>query len=121
VVCRGASAGIGMHYGVGVGGLMVEVRQEPIIATFATWGAGAGMTLVLPRGVQIAGGPREVVALSSTRVLEVLTVPLVVVLVILAVAWVALEQTRFGRWTYAIGSNRFAARGAGILVDRHLM
>ena len=29
------------------------------------------------------------------------------------------RKTRFGRWTYAIGSNREAARRAGIAVDRH--
>jgi ribose transport system permease protein len=44
-----------------------------------------------------------------------------VVLAVLAVAWVTLDFTRFGRWTYAIGSNEFAARGAGIGVQRHLV
>ena len=31
-----------------------------------------------------------------------------------------LHQARFGRYTYAIGSNPFAARAAGINVQRHL-
>lgn len=101
--------------------LVVKVRLAPFIATLATMGAGAGLTLVLTRGVQIAGGPREVVTIGSTRFLDVLTAPLVMVLVVLAVAWIVLEQTRFGRWTYAIGSNSFAARAAGITVDRHLV
>jgi ribose transport system permease protein len=30
-------------------------------------------------------------------------------------------MTRFGRYTYAIGSNAEAARRAGINVDRHLI
>ena len=34
---------------------------------------------------------------------------------------VILRQTRFGRYTYAIGSNVEAARRAGINVDRHLI
>jgi ribose transport system permease protein len=51
----------------------------------------------------------------------VLTLPLIVVLVVLAIAWVVLGLTRFGRWTYSIGSNSFAARGAGIGVDKHLI
>jgi ribose transport system permease protein len=34
---------------------------------------------------------------------------------------VILATTRFGRYTYAIGSNEEAARRAGIAVDRHLM
>jgi ribose transport system permease protein len=32
-----------------------------------------------------------------------------------------LHGTRFGRYTYAIGSNEEAARRAGIAVDRHLI
>jgi ribose transport system permease protein len=38
-----------------------------------------------------------------------------------ALAAVALAATRFGRYTYAIGSNPEAARRAGIAVDRHLI
>ncbi len=34
---------------------------------------------------------------------------------------IALAATRFGRHTYAIGSNAEAARRAGIAVDRHLI
>ena len=46
------------------------------------------------------------------------------VLVALAVAIVlgiVLAQTRFGRYTYAIGSNEEAVRRAGVNVDRHLI
>ena len=34
---------------------------------------------------------------------------------------IVLAQTRFGRYTYAIGSNEEAARRAGVAVDRHLI
>ena len=34
---------------------------------------------------------------------------------------VVLAATRFGRYTYAVGSNEEAARRAGISVDRHLI
>ena len=34
---------------------------------------------------------------------------------------VVLAATRFGRYTYAVGSNEEAARRAGIKVDRHLI
>jgi len=101
--------------------LVVRVRLVPFVATLATMGIGAGLTLVVTNGVQIAGGPREVITIGSTRFLSVLTAPLLVVLLVLAVAWVVLGMTRFGRWTYAIGSNSFAARGAGIGVSRHLV
>ena len=34
---------------------------------------------------------------------------------------ISLHRTRFGRYTYAIGSNEEAARRVGIKVDRHLI
>ncbi|HEX3780814.1 MAG TPA: ABC transporter permease [Pseudonocardiaceae bacterium] len=105
-----------------VNGLLItRARLAPFIATLATMGAGAGLTLVLTGGVQIAGGPTAVIALGNTQYLEVLTLPLIIVLAVLAVTWIVLGLTGFGRWTYAIGSNSFAARGAGIGVNTHLM
>jgi ribose transport system permease protein len=45
----------------------------------------------------------------------------IVVFVIIVIAWASLSKTRFGRWTYAIGSNLFAARAAGIDVNTQLI
>jgi ribose transport system permease protein len=112
---------VGATVGVVNGLLITRVKLAPFIATLATMGVCMGTTLVITGGVQIAGGPKEVVLLGNTRFLEVFTVPLLVVFVILVIAWLALSRTRFGRHTYAIGSNSFAARVAGINVDRHLM
>lgn len=112
---------IGLMVGLVNGLLITRAKLAPFIATLATMGAGAGLTLVLTGGVQIAGGPPAVIWLGNTQYLRILTIPLVVVLVVLAVTWVTLHFTRFGRWTYAIGSNAFAARGAGIGVERHLV
>ncbi|MCW2762897.1 MAG: transporter permease [Marmoricola sp.] len=112
---------VGLAVGLVNGLLITKVGLAPFIATLATMGAAAGLTLVLTGGVQIAGGPTEVITLGNNTFLGVLTVPLVIVIVIVVVAWAVLATTRFGRWTYAIGSNSFAARGSGIGVQRHLM
>ncbi|WP_431779587.1 ABC transporter permease [Microbacterium aurantiacum] len=112
---------VGAVVGVVNGLLITRVRLAPFIATLATMGVCMGTTLVVTGGVQVAGAPKEVVLLGNTRFLEILTVPLLVVFAILVIAWLALSRTRFGRHTYAIGSNQFAARVAGINVDRHLM
>lgn len=112
---------VGLLVGIVNGLLITRVKLAPFIATLATMGVCMGATLVVTGGVQIAGAPKEVVLLGNTRYLDVFTVPLFVALGILVVAWLALSRTRFGRHTYAIGSNEFAARVAGINVDRHLM
>ncbi|WCN82134.1 ABC transporter permease [Micromonospora sp. LH3U1] len=111
----------GLAVGLVNGLLITRAKLAPFIATLATMGAGAGLTLVLTGGVQVAGGPAEVIRLGNTQYLNLLTIPLVIVFAVLAVAWLVLSFTRFGRWTYAVGSNGFAARGAGIGVDRHLL
>ncbi|SEQ09334.1 ribose transport system permease protein [Faunimonas pinastri] len=104
-----------------VNAFLINVANiTPFIATLATLGAAAGVSLVLTRGVQVAGGPTAVIYVGNLRYLGVLTVPVIAVLVIMAIAWAFFGLTRFGRWTYAIGSNPFAARGAGIDVKRHL-
>ena len=116
-----SAVAVGVVIGLINGLLVTRVGLAPFVATLATMGAAAGLTLVVTGGVQIAGSPTEVISLGNNTFLAVLTVPLVVVLVVLAVAWAVLATTRFGRWTYAIGSNSFAARGSGIGVRRHLM
>lgn len=116
-----AALAVGALVGVINGLLITRVKLAPFIATLATMGACMGTTLVVTGGVQIAGAPKEVVLIGNTRFLEIFTMPLVVVLVLLTGAWLTLSRTRFGRRTYAIGSNPFAARVAGINVNRHLM
>lgn len=116
-----ASAGVGLAVGLVNATLITRARLAPFIATLATMGAGFGLTLVLSGGVQIAGGPPQVVSLGNTVYLGVFTLPLLIVIVLVLVAWAFLSRSQFGRWTYAVGSNAFAARGAGINVERHLV
>jgi ribose transport system permease protein len=113
--------GVGVVVGLINGLLITHFKLVPFVATLATMGAAAGMSLVLTGGTQIAGAPKEVILLGNVTYFGALTVPVIVVLVIIVVAWAFLSRARFGRWTYAIGSNPFAARGAGISVERHLV
>lgn len=121
------SLGLAVAIGVGVvvglinGILITYCRLVPFVATLATMGAAAGMSLVLTGGTQIAGAPKEVILLGNATYFGALTAPVIAVFVIIVVSWAFLSRARFGRWTYAIGSNPFAARGAGIHVERHLI
>ena len=53
------------------------------------------------------------------RLIAGIPVLVIIAAVAMGAAWYFMSKTRFGRWTYAIGSNREAARRAGIAVDRH--
>ncbi len=50
-----------------------------------------------------------------------LPIIVVIALVVVVLGAVLLHMTRFGRYTYAIGSNEEAARRVGVRVDRHLI
>jgi len=120
-----AGVGVGALVGLGVGlvnGLMVtKLGLAPFIATLATLGAAYGLTLVISHGQQIGGGPQAVTTVGNSVYLGMFTVPLITVIAIVAASSMLLAWTQFGRWTQAIGSNRFSARGAGIDVNRHLL
>ncbi len=116
-----AAVGVGVVVGLINGFLITYCRLVPFVATLATMGAAAGMSLVLTGGTQIAGAPKEVILLGNATYFGALTVPVIAVFVIIAVSWAFMSRARFGRWTYAIGSNPFAARGAGGDVERHLI
>ena len=45
-------------------------------------------------------------------------IPVLILLVITAVIWYLMNQTRYGRAVYAVGGNEEAARGAGIAVEK---
>lgn len=117
----GVGALAGLAVGLANGILVTKAKLAPFIATLATMGAAAGLTLVLSLGQQIAGGPDEVVSIGNKVFLGMFTLPLAAVIVIVLIAWAYLGGSAFGRWTYAVGSNSFAARAAGINVELHLV
>jgi ribose transport system permease protein len=109
--------------GVGVGAinslLINRAHLVPFIATLATLGAAGGMSIVLTGGAPIGNGPPSAIALSVPW-LGPLSWPGIAVIAIVAIAGLYLHKSRFGRYTFAIGSNPFAALAAGINVKRQL-
>jgi hypothetical protein len=73
--------------------------------------------LILVNGVPIYGLERYRF-LGQGKVLDVIPVPTVIVAALYALAFVVLEYTRFGRFTYATGSNAETARLSGVAVGR---
>ncbi len=113
------AAGVGIGVGI-VNGLLINVAGlVPFIATLATLGAAGGMSIVLTGGAPIAGGPQSAIALS-VPFLGPFSWPVIVVVVVVVIAGLYLHLGKFGRYTYAIGSNPFAARAAGINVKMQL-
>ncbi len=113
------AAGTGLAVGLVNSLLINRARLVPFIATLATLGAAGGLSIVLTGGAPISGGAPSAIALSVPW-LGPLSWPGIVVIVIVIIAGLYLHRARFGRYTFAIGSNPFAALAAGINVKRQI-
>jgi len=83
-------------------------------------GAGAGLAIVFTGGAPISGvDPSAAIALSVSKV-GPFSYPGLVIVAIVIVLGLFLHMARFGRYTFAIGSNDFAARAVGINTKKHL-
>ena len=102
---------IGSLCGLANGLITTVGKIEPFIATLGTMGIYRGLTTWLSQGGEIY---RPVYFGSILG----LPVPIVVILVVTAIAAVVLYRTRYGRHVVAVGSNRDVARYSGIAVDR---
>jgi ribose transport system permease protein len=119
----GLAAGLlaGLAWGVVNGVLITKARVPPLIVTLGTLGMALGSALLITGGIDVRGVPLQLT--TTIGIGQLAGVPYVVIIAaaVTAVGAVTLSMTRFGRYTYAIGSNAEAARRAGIDVDRHLI
>jgi ribose transport system permease protein len=112
----------GTAWGVLNGVLITKAGVPPLIVTLGTLGMALGISQVITDGVDLRDVPFTLVDSIGTGKLFGQVPWLVVIAAVVAVVFgVVLAATRFGRYTYAIGSNVEAARRAGINVDRHLI
>ena len=116
LVAAAVGTGVGLINAV----LINRAHLVPFIATLATLGAAGGMSIVLTGGAPIGNGPSTAIALSVPW-LGPLSWPGIVVVVVVIIAGLYLHRSKFGRYTFAIGSNPFAALAAGINVKRQLI
>ncbi|CAN5579069.1 hypothetical protein BH11ACT8_BH11ACT8_10930 [soil metagenome] len=110
---------VGVAVGLVNAALINYAKLVPFIATLATLGAAAGLSIVMTGGAPIGQGPPDAILLSINKV-GPFSYPGLAVVAVVILAGVFLHRSRFGRFTFAIGSNEFAARAAGINVRRHL-
>jgi rhamnose transport system permease protein len=114
-----AAMGYGIALGLALGvvnGTIVSVFRVPaIVATLGTMSVYRGFTFLLAGGRQVSVSdlPPQYIVLARATVLGI-PVYVVIAIVIVAIASVLLQQTRFGRQVYAVGSNPEAATILGI-------
>jgi ribose transport system permease protein len=106
----------GIFLGVINGLLITKLRLNAMIVTIATQGVFAGITLVITKGRAIVGIPETIHYLGRGMIFGI-PIPFIIACVFLIVMLFITQKTPFGRYIYAIGNNKEAAKILGINVD----
>jgi inositol transport system permease protein len=115
VVPVAAGLAVGAVAGLVNGSLIATTGIPPFIATLGVMVTARGIAKWYTRGQPVSMLTDAYAALGSS------VVPVVIFLATALIFHVALRYTRYGKFTYAIGANREAARICGIRVGRHLV
>ena len=124
VIVVGLIVGIlaGVGWGMLNGFLVTKAKIPSFIVTLGTLGMALGAALLITGGVDERDVPFKLVETIGTgRLFGQIPYLVVIAAVVALIFGIILAQTRFGRYTYAIGSNEEGVRRTGVNVDRHLI
>jgi ribose/xylose/arabinose/galactoside ABC-type transport system permease subunit len=119
-VAAAAAIGIGTLSGAVAGALITKLNITPFIVTLALMTIWRGAAFLFTDGRPIWDLPEQFSSIAGARVIGV-PVPTIVMLAVFAAGYVLLTRTPFGRYVYAVGGNKEAARLAGIRTDRVIL
>ncbi|MGA9761917.1 MAG: ABC transporter permease [Gaiellaceae bacterium] len=124
LVLLGVAAGIaaGVGFGIVNGFLVAKAKVPPLIVTLGTYGIALGSSYLLTNGTDLRGMPNNFIeTIGFGNLFGQIPYQVIIAAVIALGCGLLLAFTRFGRYTYAVGSNQEAARRVGINVDGHLI
>ena len=118
----GVALASGLGWGLLNGFLVAKAKIPAFIVTLGTLGMALGSALLITGGVDQRDVPFKLIdTVGSGRAFDEIPYLVLIAAVVALVFGVILAMTRFGRYTYAIGSNEEAVRRAGVNVDAHLI
>ena len=118
----GVALASGLGWGLLNGFLVAKAKIPAFIVTLGTLGMALGSALLITSGVDQRDVPFKLIdTVGSGRAFGEIPYLVLIAAVVALVFGVILAMTRFGRYTYAIGSNEEAVRRAGVNVDAHLI
>lgn len=97
------------------GALIAYTAIPPFIATLGMYVSARGLAKWYTHGSPVSMLTDDYAWIGSGAI------PVVIFLIVALIFHIALRYTRYGKFTYAIGANRQAARVSGINVGRHLI
>jgi len=116
---------LGIATGAVFGGLqglaIAKLKMPPLIATLMGLGIAEGLSYLITGGVDISSVPKKLASSIGQGSFAGVQWLIIISFLVTLLFGLILAFTRFGRYTYAIGSNPEAAERVGINVDWHLI
>jgi len=112
---------VGLAVGALNAALINFLKIVPFIATLATMGAMNGLAIIISGGMPLQG-PNDFKLGYLYKIGGVqlpISTTILAMMIILAICGLFLHKSKFGLYTYALGSNPFATRAAGISIAKH--
>jgi ribose transport system permease protein len=117
-----AALASGLAWGALNGFLVARAKIPAFIVTLGTLGMALGVALLITGGVDEREVPLKLIDTVGTgRLFGQVPWLVLISLAVALVFGVILGATKFGRYTYAIGSNEEAVRRSGVSVTRQLI
>lgn len=108
---------VGTLLGFFNGWTITRFKVPPFVATLAILTVARGLTMLWTKGFPISGLGEKFAHIGTGWFLGI-PLPVWISGLIVAIAVVVTQHTRFGRYIYAIGGNESAARLSGIRINR---
>jgi ribose transport system permease protein len=124
VILIGLAAALasGLAWGLLNGVLIAKAKIPAFIVTLGTLGMSLGAGYLITGGVDEREVPFKLIdTIGAGRLFGEIPYLVLIAAGVAIVFGIILAQTRFGRYTYAIGSNAEGTRRTGVAVDRHLI
>lgn len=99
---------------------IAKLRVPFFIATIGMMYAARGLANVITKETPVTSLPTEFNIFGSATT-GLIPNQIIIMLIVLVICFIILNKTRLGRYTYAIGSNRLAAKQSGVNVDKYTM
>lgn len=112
----------GLAWGLVNGLLIAKAHVPPLIVTLGTFGAALGVAQIITGGLDLRAAPDVLVKTVGfgNVVGQVPTLSVIAAIIVLG-GIILLHRTRFGLYTYAVGSNIESGRRTGVKVERQLV
>lgn len=116
IVCIGLGLLVGVLCGFINGVIIANFSIPPFIVTLGMKEVSGGLALLFSNACPIPNLRDEIRWLGVGKAFGIIPVPCIVLLIVVAVTWFVLDNTKFGRHVFAVGGNEAAAVISGVNV-----